>query len=91
MPRVRPVTEIVPEPACESVAVIPPGVETAVYDVIGRPPLFVGAVNETSALVGPVATAEPIVGAPGTVMFEPPAPAFWPNTVYVLAAVQMIV
>jgi hypothetical protein len=57
---------MVPEPACESVPVIPPGLDVAVYEVIAVPPLLAGAVNATVAVVDPVAVAVPIVGAPGT-------------------------
>jgi hypothetical protein len=64
----RPVTEIVPEPACVIDVVIPPGEDVAVYEVIVAPPLEVGAVNETVAVVDPVAVAVPIVGAPGAVV-----------------------
>jgi hypothetical protein len=35
--------------------------------VIVTPPLLIGAVNVTVAVVAPVAVATPIVGAPGTV------------------------
>jgi hypothetical protein len=41
--------------------------------VITEPPLFAGAVNETVAVVCPVAVAVPIVGAPGTVAADTPA------------------
>jgi hypothetical protein len=57
---------MVPEPACESVPVNPPGLDVAVYEVIAVPPLLTGAVNATVAVVDPVAVAVPIVGAPGT-------------------------
>ena len=44
----------------------PPGDATAVYFVIGLPPLFTGAAHETAAMVdAAVATTE--VGGPGTV------------------------
>jgi hypothetical protein len=46
--------------------VIPPGEDTAVYEVITSPPLLPGAVKETVAVVPLVAVAVPIVGAPGT-------------------------
>lgn len=58
----RPVTEmgdVVP------VAVIPPGLDVTVYPVIAEPPLEVGAVNSTVAVVDPVFVAVPIVGASG--------------------------
>ena len=61
----NPVTEIVPEPACESVAVTPPGLAVAVYVVIVASPLSDGAVNGTSTFI-PFNAAVPIVGAPGT-------------------------
>ena len=67
MPAVRPATAIVPLPACERVPVIPPGEDVAVYEVIVAPPSDVGAVNETVAVVAPVAVATTVVGAPGTV------------------------
>jgi hypothetical protein len=41
---VKPETVIVPEPAWLTIPVIPPGEDTAVYDVIAVPPLFAGAV-----------------------------------------------
>jgi hypothetical protein len=64
---VRPVMVIVPLPAPVKVPVIPPGEDVATYLKMAEPPLFVGAVNETVAEVAPVAVADPIVGAPGTV------------------------
>ena len=45
--------------------VIPPGLDVAVYEVIGEPPLLAGAVNGTLA-VEPLVVTVPIVGAPGT-------------------------
>jgi hypothetical protein len=66
MPGVKPVTLIVPEPDCEMVAVIPPGDDVAVYEVIAEPPSS-GASKVTSAEVGPVDIAVTEVGAPGTV------------------------
>jgi hypothetical protein len=66
VPVVKPVTVIVPEPACESVPVTPPGDDVAVYEVIVCPPLLAGAVKATVAVVDPVVVAVPIVGAPGT-------------------------
>jgi hypothetical protein len=62
---VKPLTVIVPDPACESVPVIPPGEDVAIYDVIGELPELLGAVNETVAVVDPVDVAVPIVGALG--------------------------
>ena len=44
----------------------PPTFEVTTYDVIGRPPLLDGAVNETVALPFP-ATADTLVGASGFV------------------------
>jgi hypothetical protein len=55
------------------VPVIPPGLDVAVYDVIGEPPLLAGAVNETVAVVAEVAVAVPIVGAPGADVAVTPA------------------
>jgi hypothetical protein len=46
-------------------AVMLPGDDLAVYDVMGEPPLDAGAVNVTVACAFP-AVATPIVGAPGT-------------------------
>jgi hypothetical protein len=64
---VRPVMVIVPLPAPVKMPVIPAGEDVATYFNMVEPPLFVGAVNETVAVVAPVAVAIPIVGAPGTV------------------------
>ena len=63
MPFVSPVTVIGLE---APVAVMPPGLEVAVYDVIALPPSETGAVKLISACALP-AVAVPIVGAPGTV------------------------
>jgi hypothetical protein len=41
---VKPETVIVPEPAVDNVPVIPPGLDVAVYNVIGTPPSDAGAV-----------------------------------------------
>ena len=63
VPLVSPVTVIgfvVP------VAVIPPGLDVTVYDVIGLPPSDAGAVKSTAAAVLP-GTAVTIVGTPGAV------------------------
>jgi hypothetical protein len=49
------------------VVVKPPGDDVAVYDWMGEPPLFVGAVNETSAVVAPVRLAITLVRGPGLV------------------------
>ena len=54
-----------PLPACEIDPVIPPGDDVAVYEVIVAPPLEVGAVNETFAVVAPVDVAVTEVGASG--------------------------
>jgi hypothetical protein len=48
--------------------VIDPGVEVAVKVSMVAPPLLVGAVKETVALVGESAVAVPMVGAPGAVV-----------------------
>jgi hypothetical protein len=66
-PGVKPVNAITPLPACVIVAVKPPGADVAVYEMMGEPPLFVGAVNETSAVVAPVRVAITFVGKPGLV------------------------
>jgi hypothetical protein len=65
-PDVRPDTVIVPEPEVARLPVIPPGLDVAVYSVIGTPPSDTGAVYETVAVVAPIAVAVPIVGAPGS-------------------------
>ena len=64
---VRPVTEMVPDPAWERVPDPPGGLEVTEYEVIGSPPLLVGAVNETVAVLCPVEVAIKFVGAPGMV------------------------
>jgi hypothetical protein len=68
---VKLLTVIVPEPACDSVLVTPPGEDTAVYDVIACAvvplPVSAGDVYVIVAVVEPVAVAVPIVGALGTV------------------------
>ena len=64
---VRPVTEIVPEPAWERVPEPPGGLEVTEYEVIACPPLLTGAVNETVAVLCPVEVAIKFVGGPGTV------------------------
>jgi len=61
---VSPVTVMVPEPSWFTMPVLPPGLDVALYEVIGEPPLDDGAVKATVA-VNPVAVAAPIVGAPG--------------------------
>ena len=48
-------------------AVTPLGDDVTVYLVIAIPPVFVGAVKLTDAVVAPVAVAETAVGAPGAV------------------------
>ena len=45
----------------------PPGCDLAVYEVIGAPPSFVGAVNVICAVFVPVATTLVMVGAFGIV------------------------
>ena len=71
---VRPLIIIDPELAPVIVPVIPPGVETAVYEIIVEPPLDSGAVNDTDADVVLKAAAVPIIGAPeivgGSVVIE---------------------
>jgi hypothetical protein len=57
---------MVPEPDVESVPVILPGVDTAVYEVMVEPPSLLDAVYVTLADVAPVTVAVPIVGAVGT-------------------------
>ena len=47
-------------------AVVPPGLDVTVYDVIGLPPSEAGGVKLTVACEGPVTAAVPMVGAPGT-------------------------
>lgn len=64
---VRPVTDMVPDPAWERVPDPPGGLEVTVYEVIVAPPLLTGAVNETVAVLCPVEVAIKFVGAPGTV------------------------
>jgi hypothetical protein len=64
---VRPVTEIVPDPAWERVPDPPGGLEVTEYEVIACPPLLPGAVNETVAVLCPVEVAIKFVGAPGMV------------------------
>jgi len=49
-----------------ALALMPPGEDVTVYDVIGEPPLDRGGVNATVACPMP-AVAVPIAGAPGTV------------------------
>lgn len=48
-------------------AVLLPGLDVTVYDVIALPPFETGAEKLTLALVLLTATTAPIVGAPGTV------------------------
>ena len=66
---VSPTTVIVPEPAWDTVPVLAPVFEVAVYVVIAEPPLDAGAVNATVADVDvdPAAATAPMTGAPGTV------------------------
>ena len=63
MPFVRPVTVI---GLNAPVAVMPPGLEVAVYEVIALPPFAAGAVKLIVAWVLPGAAVN-AVGAPGTV------------------------
>lgn len=63
----KPLTVIVPDVAWLMLPVRPPGVDVAVYDRIAAPPLRVGAVKATVALVELVLVASSEVGAPGTV------------------------
>ena len=64
---ISPVTVIgLPEPW----AVIPPGLEVTVYEVMALPPSDAGGVKLTVAWALP-AVAVPIVGAPGTVAVTP--------------------
>lgn len=66
MPFVSPFTVIDPEvDIAVNVTVLLPGVEVAVYDMIGLPPLIFGAVKKTVASSNP-AVALTFVGAPGT-------------------------
>ena len=67
VPDVSPLTMMVPEPACDSVPVVPPGIDVAVYFVIGEPPFDDGAVNATLAVVESDTVAAPITGALGDV------------------------
>jgi hypothetical protein len=53
-----------------SVPVIPPGDDVAVYETMVAPPLLLGAVKATVAVVAPVAVATPIVGAVDAVIAE---------------------
>ena len=62
VPLVRPVT-VIGDPA--ELALMPPGFDVAVYEVIGEPPSDAGGVNVTVACALP-AVAVPMVGAPGT-------------------------
>ena len=66
MPFVRPVTVIDVQGAVH-VAVMAPGDEVAMNDVIAEPPVLAGAVNGTVAWALP-AVAVPMVGAPGTAL-----------------------
>ena len=65
VPAVSPVMGMEPEPVWDTVAMIPPGFDVALYWVIAEPPLESGAVKATVAEFAPVAVAAPIVGAPG--------------------------
>ena len=65
VPTVSPVTVIWPEPARDTVAVPPAGLEVAVYVVIGEPPSDEGLVNVTVAVVVSVDDTAPMPGWPG--------------------------
>ena len=65
VPGCKPVIRIVPLPDCSMVPVMPPGEEVAVYEVIPKKSPVVGAINETLAVVAPVAVATTDVGASG--------------------------
>ena len=63
-------------------ALMPPGADVTVYDVIGEPPFEAGGVKVTVACALP-AVAMPIVGGPGTAagvtLFEGPEAGPVPN------------
>jgi len=65
VPFVRPLTVHESGPAVQ-VHVLPPGLDVAVYPVIGAPPFDGGADHETATWASP-ATAVTLVGAPGVV------------------------
>jgi hypothetical protein len=67
VPPVSPETVMVPADAPDRVPVFPPGLDVAVYFVIGVPPLDAGAVNATVAVVFPVTVTAPMPGFPGVV------------------------
>jgi len=62
VPFVRPVTTI---GLVRPVAILDPGLDVTVYEVIGAPPLFAGGVKLTEACAFP-ATAVTVLGAEGT-------------------------
>jgi hypothetical protein len=64
---VSPVMLNVPLPAPVRITVAVSGHDVATYLKMGDPPLFVGAVNVTVAVVAPVAVAITMVGGSGTV------------------------
>ena len=66
VPSDNPVIAIVPLPACEMLPVRLPGEDVAIYLVIVSPPLDVGAMNETFAVVELVNVAVTLGGASGT-------------------------
>jgi hypothetical protein len=61
-PAVKPVTVI---GLLKPVAIMLPGLEVTIYDVILRPPLLTGGVNETVADKEPCAEAVILVGESG--------------------------
>jgi hypothetical protein len=63
VPAVRPSTVTVP--AVVAVLVMLPETDATVYFVMAEPPVNVGAVNVTVAVVDPVAVAVVMLGAPG--------------------------
>ena len=81
---VRPVTEIVPDPAWERVPEPPGGLEVTEYEVIVSPPLLTGAVKETVAVLCPVEVAIKFVGAPGKVRGVAVAVAVFPEPIALL-------
>jgi hypothetical protein len=85
-PDVKPVTVIgleLPD------AVMLPGDEVTVYDVIGEPPLY-GAVNDTDILVLDNAVADTPVGALGLVAIIPEFSVSIPDTDTIEASLDMI-
>ena len=63
VPLSNPFTTIEPDPLVEVFPVNPPGVETAVYDVIVVPPVYIGAEYPTNiAVLETVLTVSPVGG-----------------------------